>query len=208
MTAIDGPAARGARRRERTREKVLDAAEELLAERPVAALRVEDVAERSGVSAASIYVHFGTRDDLFAAAIDRMLEVAVQTMREAFASAGGPFNQFQAAGRAYLYLLVEHPVLAKYLTSGASETQSDAAQRVTGRFGELRREFEELISRAVEAKEMRRVDPVGLSWFLMAAWPGVAALADRRDVLAISRDSVEAAVIEASAAIVRGLARE
>ena len=54
--------ARGSRRRERTRVQLLDAAELLLARGAPEEIRIEDVAAQAGISPASVYVHFGTKD--------------------------------------------------------------------------------------------------------------------------------------------------
>ena len=54
----DGRARRGARDFDRNHEKILDAAAELLAENASSALTVALVAERSGLSAVTVYNHF------------------------------------------------------------------------------------------------------------------------------------------------------
>ncbi|GGD15003.1 helix-turn-helix domain-containing protein [Nocardioides daphniae] len=92
------PAARGSRRRERTRTQVLDACEQLLSERAAEEIRVEDVAARAGISAASVYVHFGTKDGLLAAVTERVLDTAslmIPDLRErmVFCEASTPMTQ-------------------------------------------------------------------------------------------------------------------
>lgn len=79
---------------------------------------------------------------------------------------------------------------------------------VVERFGELRREFEQSIRDAVDAGAIRRVDPELMSHFLFGAWNGVAALALRRDGLALTAEQVEAAVVEAGLMLLDGLIRE
>ena len=76
---------------------------------------------------------------------------------------------------------------------------------MVARFSQLRREFEQGIRDAVEAGAIRRVDPELMSYFLFGAWNGVAALALRRDDLAVSPERVEAAVIEAGLVLLEGL---
>jgi AcrR family transcriptional regulator len=54
----------------RSRQRILQAAAELLAERGAAATSLEDVEQRAGVGRSQIYHYFGGRDDLLRAVVD------------------------------------------------------------------------------------------------------------------------------------------
>lgn len=199
-------AARGSRRRERTRAQLLDAAETLVSERAPEEIRIEDVAARAGISAASVYVHFGTKDALLAAVTERVLAVATETLRSAYAAETTPLERFAGVGAAYLRLLLDHPTVVKYLTAtGERGPRTPVEEEVVARFGELRREFEQSIREAVETGAIRPVDPELMSSFLFGSWNGVAALALRRDGLALTPEQVEAAVVEAGLMLLDGL---
>ncbi|WP_296604803.1 TetR/AcrR family transcriptional regulator [Nocardioides sp.] len=199
-------AARGSRRRERTRAQLLDAAEQLAAQRAPEEIRVEDVAVQAGISPASVYVHFGTKDALLAAVTERVLAVATETLRAAYAADTSPLERFAGVGAAYLRLLLEHPAVVRYLTvTGERGPRSPLESEVVDRFDELRREFEQSIRDAVETGAIRRVDPELMSHFLFGAWNGVAALALRRDALTLPPERVEQAVIEAGLVLLDGL---
>jgi AcrR family transcriptional regulator len=58
-------------RRAATRAGLLDAAEELFAERGFAGTSLADVAEAAGVSKGAIYHHFPSKDDLFLALLEQ-----------------------------------------------------------------------------------------------------------------------------------------
>ncbi|HEY9562587.1 MAG TPA: TetR/AcrR family transcriptional regulator [Nocardioides sp.] len=204
-TAADA-AARGSRRRERTRGLVLDAAEQLLSQHAPEEIRVEDVAARAGISPASVYVHFGTKDGLLAAVTERVLAVATETLRSAYAAETTPLERFAGVGSAYLRLLLDHPTVVRYLTvTGERGPRTAVEDEVVERFSQLRGEFEQSIRDAVDSGAIRQVDPELLSYFLFGAWNGVAALALRRDALAVAPERVEQAVIEAGLALLEGL---
>jgi AcrR family transcriptional regulator len=59
-----------AEKRARTRQAIVSATVEAVAERGVRGMRVEDVAARAGVSTALLYYHFGDRLTLIRAALD------------------------------------------------------------------------------------------------------------------------------------------
>ena len=193
MATRSEPAERGARRRERTRAQVLDAAEALLAERAVAELRVEDVSARSGVSAASIYVHFGSKDGLVSAVAQRLLALAVGVMEAAYGVEGEPLDQVREAGTVYVQLLLDHPIVGRYVLGDPAVDGSATADHVDA----LRAGFEGRIRAAVDAGQIGVRDPRLLSHFLLAAWAGVASLSRRHDKARLTREEIEAAVAEA-----------
>jgi len=207
VTELDtSHAARGARRRERTRTLVLDAVERMLADRSPDSIRIEDVAAEAGVSPASVYVHFGTKDGLVAATVERLAEYVRDALRTAYAAGSTPFGQFQQAGVAYIRLLLDHPALTRYLAGGGiSGLESSAEQTLSERIAPLREEFEQRIRAAIDAGEMIPTDARRLSYFLLGAWGGVASLALRDDAVALDAAEVERAVLEASSALVVGL---
>ncbi|MRJ74928.1 TetR family transcriptional regulator [Aeromicrobium sp. SMF47] len=199
-------AARGSRRRERTRALLLDAAELLMSQRAAEEIRIEDVAAEAGISPASVYVHFGTKDGLLAAVTERVLAVATDALRSAYAAQTSPLERFAGVGAAYLRLLLDHPAVLRYLTvTGERGPRTPAEEEVVARFSQLRREFEQSIRDAVETGAIRRVDPELMSYFLFGAWNGVATLGLRRDALVLSPERVELAVIEAGLVLLEGL---
>lgn len=69
--------------REMTRRRIVDAVLALAADGDLDALSVPEVARRSGVSLATIYRHFPTRDDLVAAAADEPVRAVFEAMGRA-----------------------------------------------------------------------------------------------------------------------------
>lgn len=205
MTVTSDAARRGAVRRERTRTAALDATEALMTSRSPDAVRVEDVAEAAGISPASVYSHFGTKDALIAAAIERLLDTAESTMRSAYQSAGSALDRFQRAGVAYLRLLLDHPALTRYIAvNGLRPPESVIEKRVGRQVDVLRHEFEVLIRAAVDAGEIVSLDVRALSYFLFGAWNGVTALALRHDSARLTPAEIEHAVLQASQILVNG----
>jgi AcrR family transcriptional regulator len=74
--SIDDPAARRARsaRREATRQRVLDAAREIFAERGIIGATVEEICERAGFTRGAFYSNFADKEDVLRAVIARERE--------------------------------------------------------------------------------------------------------------------------------------
>lgn len=204
-TAADDVArARGAKRRAKTRSAALDAVERLLVEHTPADLRMEDVATEAGIAPASLYTHFGTKNGLLAATVDRLMEVSAETMRGAYAGSGTPLERIQATGIAYFELLLAHPALIRLFAAGGLERMgATIADASVSRFGRIRVEFEKAIADAAAVGDSP-VDARLMSYFLFGAWNGVAELTVRTDQLGISVDDARAAIAQAAAVIVRG----
>jgi len=71
MTAKKGPARRRRADGELSRERILDAATEIAAERGYEGTSIALVSDKCGLPASSIYWHFQNKDDLIAAVIER-----------------------------------------------------------------------------------------------------------------------------------------
>ena len=76
-------------RSERTRARLIDAARELFADRGYAAVPVEEVVRRAGVTRGALYHQFpGGKEDLFAAVFDDVEQGVMQGIAETLAESG------------------------------------------------------------------------------------------------------------------------
>jgi len=106
---------------ERTAERILDAAEELFAERGYNGTTLRDVATRVGVRPPSLYNHFASKDALYAAVLERGIGPLMELLaRSAAAPADQPSDPGKLvsdvmailARRPGLPRLVQHETLA------------------------------------------------------------------------------------------------
>ena len=77
------------RRLEHTRSLLLDAAEEVFAKQGFGGAALEDIAEVAGYTRGAIYSHFGTKEDLFLAVIERHLKRFLDSFADVIASFEG-----------------------------------------------------------------------------------------------------------------------
>jgi AcrR family transcriptional regulator len=87
------------RRAEARRDEVLDAALELFTEKGFAATRVEDIAQKAGISKGTIYLYFPSKEALMEGLIDRALSpLALQAISVIDATGVDPRLVFQTIG--------------------------------------------------------------------------------------------------------------
>lgn len=75
------------RRLERTRSLLLDAAEDVFAEKGFTAAALDDIADSAGYTKGAIYKHFETKEDLFLAVSDRYWRRYFDTFAEVMSTA-------------------------------------------------------------------------------------------------------------------------
>ena len=105
----DEAPSRSERRKARTVQAILEAAERKFLEHGFHGTTVEEIAEQADVSVGSIYVHFQSKEGLYLALVERALEIEERYMDEAFKPTLALGQQLFAAGWAYLRFYRDHP---------------------------------------------------------------------------------------------------
>ena len=117
------------------REQILEAAIEEFAARGLRGASVEDLAREVGVSQPYVYRLFGTKKDLFLAAIGRVRE----RVREAFAKAADnyPGSVLEAMGRSYDHSLFGRKEQLMLLQGFAAADDEEVREAVGEGYAEL-----------------------------------------------------------------------
>jgi AcrR family transcriptional regulator len=169
---------RSERRRARTANAIRDAGERLFIGRGYSATTMEDLAEEADVAVGSIYAHFGSKEGVYGALIERALELDKQYCDEGFHAGSSPAERLLGLAEGYLRFAREHPgyfQLFRFpppdrpgaeLTPTASARVARRIREETERMaGEIRLSIDEGLGRPVDAESTAR--------FLWAAWDGV-----------------------------------
>jgi AcrR family transcriptional regulator len=109
---IDGIATRGSRRRERTRQRLTDAAMLLISEKGVAGLRIQEITERADVALGSFYNHFKTKEEVVEAVVAGTIEVRAAAIVSQMAAIEDPAEVVSYACRRVVRIAVDDPELA------------------------------------------------------------------------------------------------
>jgi TetR/AcrR family fatty acid metabolism transcriptional regulator len=101
--------------RQEKRDRILDAAIAVFAEKGFTLSRVSDVASRAGVADGTIYLYFKTKDDILLAVFEEKMETLVQEMDRHLATVDGPVERIRAFGRFHFQMVQTYPELAQVL---------------------------------------------------------------------------------------------
>lgn len=117
--------------RSRTRrQKVLDAALQVFAERGYSETAVDDIARASETSKGGLYFHFPSKQALFLALLDEASDALLGRVDTAMAAEREPLAQGEAALREVLHIFGGHRFLARLLLVEAIGAGEEFASRL------------------------------------------------------------------------------
>ena len=157
------------------REEILDAATGLLlASGHEKAVSIRAVAQRVGVTAPSIYLHFADKDALLDAVCARYFERLDEQMQRAGDGQSHPLEVLRAQGLAYVRFAAANPELYRIATMGEARPGSDSdAALASSAFTHLRDSVQALMDAGIYPPG----DTTEATLELWAAAHGVVALA-------------------------------
>jgi len=150
-------------------QQIIDAALEVFGECGLANARLQDIAERAGVSKGTIYLYFPNKEELFREMV-RQTAVAAIESGEKTIGRGTPTEQLHSAMRGY-WKFVRSPVFSTIyrLVLGELHQFPDLAefyaQEVAARGMKL---LSGIIRRGVDSGEFREIDPIIAARMLVA----------------------------------------
>jgi TetR/AcrR family transcriptional regulator len=204
------PVSRSKRRKARTASAILDAAERLFLTRGYNATTIEDLSEAADVAIGSIYAHFGAKEGVYSALVDRALELDRRYSDEGFAFGKGPLEHLVGMGEGYLRFAREHPAYFRLFRfpppdRPSAEEAPGPAARIAERIGAEVARMAGLLRDAAEKGAIRSVDPEPMARFIWAAWDGVIAAHLGPANMDISDAEFEQMLNQARESLVRGL---
>jgi AcrR family transcriptional regulator len=135
-----------------SRDKILDVAENLFARRGFAGVGLSEVAEGTGLGKSSLFHHFRSKAELYAAVIGRILARIEATLLRALAQGGDPVTRLDRLMDALIDELAAHQTYARLLLRSLFEDDelagdlpeeqvaNDTLRRITGGMAQLLRE--------------------------------------------------------------------
>lgn len=161
--------AKPSRRGEQTRERILDAAEQVFAEKDYSAARLEDVALAVGIKRASIVYYFTGKQELYDAVEGRIFTAMTAHTRGRHRPGGSAMNQLLDLLDGWLDFLVARPTAARILLRTSSNSYSDSRAPIRNSAVALK-EWEEIIRRGQGSGEFAEASPVHLLHLLGAGF--------------------------------------
>jgi TetR/AcrR family transcriptional regulator len=176
--AKDAEGSRSERRKARTANAIRNAGERLFINRGYSATTMEDLAEEADVAVGSIYAHFGSKEGVYSALIERALELDKRYCDEGFHAGDLPAERLFGLAEGYLRFAREHPGYFQLFRfpppdRPGAELTPTATARVAQRIKDETKRMADEIQKMIDEGIGRRVDAESTARFLWAAWDGV-----------------------------------
>src|SRR3954451_3062313 len=210
--ARQAPAAPGggrlARRKARTLAAILDASERHFLERGFESTKVDAIADDADVSVGSLYNHFGGKESLYQAVVERALDLFETYMDEDRDTDLSPLEQtLDTAGRLARFAR-ERPGQMRFLCLAESPATQDelkpTSTLVAKAMAARERRTAALIESAIRRGQVRPLNARDAAAFLWSAWKGMLTLGPRAERARTVHDRELRALLEAGLRIVVG----
>lgn len=159
----------GTRDKEATRQRLLDGAEQVFAEKGYHGAVVEDIVRVSDSSKGGFYFHFPNKQAIFLALIDALVPKLTRAVERAIADEADPIAQVDAALRTVLETFARHRKLSKILlveAVGLGHGFDEALMRARGHFAGM---IQGYLDNAVKAGAIAPFDTELASWMWFGA---------------------------------------
>ncbi len=125
-----------------SRDKILDAAEDLFARRGYAGIGMREVAEIAGLAKSSLFHYFKSKAELYAAVVGRILDLFDRRLTAALAAGGDPLLRFDRWVDTLIDTFAQYPTSARLLLRSLFEDDelsgsSEEEQRADGTLKQL-----------------------------------------------------------------------
>lgn len=157
------------RDKDATRERLLDAAERVFADKGYHGAVVDDIIRASDSSKGGFYFHFPNKQAIFLALVDALVPKLAAAVERAIAEEADPVAQLDAALRTVLDLFSRHRRLSKILlveAVGLGHGFDEKLMRTRGRFAAMIRVE---LDRAVVAGGIAPLDTETTAWMWFGA---------------------------------------
>ncbi len=143
-----------------TRERILDAASGIFADKGFAGARVDEIARRAGVNKAMLYYHVGDKQVLYTAVLTHNFERVEAALAAASATEGPASARLQAVIGAIVgivHTIPDHPrIMLREIASGGANLAPEVLRRMLGMIEVVGG----LLAEGRNAGEFRDTDPV------------------------------------------------
>jgi len=163
------PAHTRTRDKEATRQRLLDAAETVFADKGYHGAAVDDIIQASDSSKGGFYFHFPNKEAIFLALIEALMPKLEAAVDRAIASERDPVAQLDAALRVALETFSRHRRLSKILlveAIGLGRGFDERLMRAHGRFAAM---IQRRLESAIQAGRIAPLDAETAAWVWFGA---------------------------------------
>jgi AcrR family transcriptional regulator len=178
----------------RTRQRILDAAEAVFVEHGYHDASIVKITETAGVAQGTFYIYFAGKRELFEELVDDLNRRVRQAMTSASGAHGSRLDAERAGFAAYFGFVAEHPGLYRIMR----QAEFVAPAQLRRHYDRILSGYTARLTAAMDAGEIPRGEPELMAWALM----GLGEMVGMRWVLWHDNEQVPDEVLAGTATIV------
>jgi AcrR family transcriptional regulator len=148
------------------RAQILEAATRAFAEHGFPRTDVQVIADTLGIGKGTIYRYFGTKEELFLAAVDRGMLLLQENIDKSVEGLSDPLAMIEAAVRAYLTFFDQNPEILELLMQERAEFRDRAEPNYFKYKEENLARWHELHNKLIDQGVFRSIPPRDISDFM------------------------------------------
>jgi len=181
---IEGASRPAAPWRQRRRDRILAAASDLFAVRPYALVSMDELAQAAAMGKATLYRYFPSKEDLYVAVFDLVLERLARRLEDTAAEGGGPTAVLRRMIATLTPALGEHFRGLRAIDDGVVQVAERKRRLFRSRRHQIAARLEEAIVAGVEAGEFRAVRASACANMIIGMiWTGSVNMGEPADVI-------------------------
>lgn len=158
------------------RERMLDAATLVFAEKGFEAAAMDDIAFAAGMTKPTLYRYFSSKESLFEAVFVNALDLLVAAISDAIAQNKGPISQLEAIIRAIVPTFREHLASLRSMSGATAHVERGRRQIFRNRREAIETQLASVVSDGIEKGLFWDADPHLTAQLIIGmAWSGSAA---------------------------------
>jgi TetR/AcrR family transcriptional regulator len=151
------------------RQRILDAAAEVFAERGFGGAGVDQIARRAGVNKAMLYYHVGDKAALFGEVVKTNIAVVGRAVAEAVGASTEPRERLRAIPRAFARAALERPFLPQLMLREIAAGGPNIPTQALGQIAEIMGVTKAVLEDGRERGVFRRTDPFVIHLLLIGS---------------------------------------
>lgn len=150
-----------------SRDHILESAAQVFCQKGYHGASMADIAEAVGLQKATLYHHFGSKQEILAELLDRAMAIVMEKMAQVMQLDSPPDAKLKAAIRAYLQVLCEQPDLSSVLLFEYRSLEKDLYKQHIRNRDKFEKMWRDLVKEGIDSGLMRSESVSMTVWALL-----------------------------------------
>jgi len=150
-----------------SRDLILESAAQVFCQKGYNGASMADIAEAVGLQKATLYHHFGSKQEILAELLDRAMAIVMENMAQVMQLDSSPDEKLKNAMRTYLQVLCEQPDLSSVLLFEYRSLEKELYKRHIHNRDKFEKMWRDLVKEGIDSGRMQGESVSMTVWALL-----------------------------------------